>query len=160
MSDDVIDWDILSEADKAKVAVQIYTPAFTTQSVGMADIHAKIPVSVEHRSARIDAKLAEIIRFTLNNGMETIACCENRLNNNVEDTESAWISFLSAEHGGNRFAEILTSAAGIPHRVSPTTFAARFNLATPIQRVMLRMPAVHFRPQDIECIREAIGSVV
>jgi hypothetical protein len=61
MSSNITDWYDLSDEEKSQVASQIYSPIFTCQMSSRQDLHEKIDVSVDHRAARIDARLADII---------------------------------------------------------------------------------------------------
>ncbi len=120
MIDGRIDWNALNEGEKAKVAIQIYSPAITRQIMASRDLHAKVQVTVDHRSAAIDTKLADIIRYLWTNGIETTECCENKQGHRMDETESAWISFLSDEFGGTHFQELLTGLE-IPFSVTRKT---------------------------------------
>ena len=110
MSSNITDWYDLSGEDKSQVASQIYSPIFTGQMSSRPDLHEKIDISVDHRSARIGAKLADIIRCLWENGMETTGCCENSLGNRIDGSDSAWISFFSLEYAADRFTEFLSSS--------------------------------------------------
>ena len=155
MSSNITDWYDLSGEDKSQVASQIYSPIFTGQMSSRPDLHEKIDISVDHRSARIDAKLADIIRCLWENGMETTGCCENSLGNRIDGSDSAWISFLSLEYAADRFTEFLSSS-NIHSVTTKKTCAPRFQLGGDTPNVMLRLVVVNFRPDDIERIREAI----
>jgi hypothetical protein len=58
MSSSITDWYDLSDEEKSQVASQIYSPIVTCQMSSRQDLHEKIDVSVDHRAARIDARLA------------------------------------------------------------------------------------------------------
>ena len=158
MSDAITNWNDLGDDDKAKIAIQIYTPAFTRQFAGARDMHAKVEVTVGHRAANIDVKISEVIHCLWGAGMETIGCCEKGLYLAIENTQTAWIRFLSAEHGADRFVQALESE-GVPVSVMPSTGVHRFNLGVPTQQVMMRMPIVHFLPQNIDRVLVSIAGV-
>jgi len=102
MSSNITDWYDLSDEEKSQVASQIYSPIFTCQMSSRQDLHEKIDVSVDHRAARIDARLADIIRWLWGNGMETTGCCENSLGKKIDGSESAWISGCTSSTARSR----------------------------------------------------------
>jgi hypothetical protein len=157
MSSNITDWYDLSDEEKSQVASQIYSPIGTCQMSSRQDLHEKIDVSVDHRAARIDARLADIIRWLWGNGIETTGCCENSLGKKIDGSESAWISFLSFEYGADRFTKFL-NASNIHSVVTKRTCAPRFRVCVATPNVMLRLAVVNFRPDDIERIRKAIAA--
>jgi hypothetical protein len=63
MSSNITDWYDLSDDEESQVASQIYSPIFTCQMSSRQDLHEKIDVSDDRRAARLDARLADIIRW-------------------------------------------------------------------------------------------------
>jgi len=143
------DWNDLDAAARTQIAVEVYAhPALQAE---MPDGHPKHPVTVGHRSAHIDIPLAPVIECLWQNGFETIACCqgtEHPLN------PQAYIAFLSEQHGGSFFLEILTY-----YGIQFTLNGFSPVLELPFGSVQLRTVNVSFHPDAIPAVRAALNEL-
>ena len=143
------DWYDLDDAARAQIAVEVYS--HLGLQAEMVDEHLKHPVTVGHRSAQIDIPLVQVIERLWQNGFETIACCQS-----TEDplNPQAYIAFLSKQHGGSFFLEIL-SYYGI--HFTSSEFSPVFEL--PFGSVQLRTINVSFHPGSIPAVTAALNDL-